>query len=114
MKTYLTLGASPCEEACAQVGQPDYAERSRAECRAWKRQLERTFPSDDDYLHAWFDVRSFAHDLGTYREVVVNYTPDNEAACSFAAAAEEESPCTWDDEARAELAAAGFPVREEA
>lgn len=114
MTDYLTLGASPCNESCAQVGQPDYPERSRAECRAWLHQLERALPYPSDDVPAYFTVKTFAHDFGSYREVVVKYDPGNDAACTFAFAAEEETPGEWDDEARAELAAAGFPVREEA
>jgi hypothetical protein len=33
MREYLTLGPAPCNEDCAQVGQPDYHERAREECR---------------------------------------------------------------------------------
>jgi hypothetical protein len=45
MRDIIYLGSAPSEEDCAQVGQPDYPEASKAECRAFitaiKRMLRR-------------------------------------------------------------------------
>jgi hypothetical protein len=42
---YLTLGPVPSEETCAALGiDPDFPEKSRRECRVFKRLLQRLFP----------------------------------------------------------------------
>jgi hypothetical protein len=41
---------------------------------------------------------------------VCRYDDEDEAATEYAYRCESESPAHWDDAARAELAAAGFPV----
>jgi hypothetical protein len=97
---YITIGATPCEEDCAQVGQADYPERSRRECLVFKRLLERMYPVPDG---AWLKVKSFAHDFGSYREVCVCYEDQDEAACDYAYRLEEGTPAKWDAIARHEL-----------
>ena len=84
----MTIGASPCEESCAQVGHPGYEARSRRECLVFRRMLERLFPLADD-VPARFAVISSPHEFGTYREVCVRY--------------EDNTPAQWDAIARYEL-----------
>lgn len=86
---FYTLGPVPYDEACAQVGQPDYRERALEECRRYKAQLERLFPE------ARFEIKGFPHDFGTYYEVVV-YGDQN-------AYIEDEAPANWDDEPTATI-----------
>lgn len=110
----IEIGASPCDEQCAQVGEPDYPERSRAECRAFVNQIKRVMGEPPE--GAGLFIKSNAHDYGTYREVAVKVggmlSPDaREKALEYAYRCESDSPTAWDEEARAELAAAGFPVR---
>ena len=38
---FIPIGPAPSEEPCAQVGDPDYPERSRRECRVFLRMLLR-------------------------------------------------------------------------
>jgi hypothetical protein len=38
----LSLGSSPTDEECAQVGSENYGERSRLELQQFKRQMERS------------------------------------------------------------------------
>jgi hypothetical protein len=97
---YLNIGAAPCEEDCAQVGQADYAQRSRHECFVFKRQLERGYPPPDK---AWLEVKVFAHDFGSYREVCVCFDDRDETACEYAYRLERETPPQWDAIARLEL-----------
>ncbi|MBS2132069.1 hypothetical protein KEX41_28185 (plasmid) [Burkholderia thailandensis] len=113
----IEIGSAPCDEQCAQVGQADYPERSRAECRAFINQIRRALGEPPEGVGLF--IRSNAHDFGTYREVAVKVgavpTPEaREKAVEYAGRCESESPVNWDDEARAELAAAGFPVPGEA
>ncbi len=90
---YLTLGPVPSDESCEQVG-PNYdAEHARAECNAYKHQLQRNWPQLS------FFVKSFPHDFGSYMEVCVS---DN---CAEAFAVGNSLPATWDDKARVELGA---------
>jgi len=101
MRDYISIGSTPSDEECAQVGTLDYPEKSKAECRAFKNQLERAFPNIPD--GTYFTVKSFPHDFGTYREVVVSYDEDDEESREFAYKVEGESPTNWDDEAKKEL-----------
>lgn len=98
---YISLGAAPCEEECAQVGRADYSERSRRECLIFQRMLQRLYPAPND--HARLVVKSFSHDFGSYREVCVRFDDQDEAACDYAYALERETPPEWDAIARYEL-----------
>lgn len=116
MAEVIEIGSSPCNEECAQVGQPDYPERSKAECRAFINQIKRVMGEPPEGVTLY--TKSNQHDYGTYREVAVKVSALGEEARDialvYAYRCEGESPENWDDEARAELAAAGFPVPVEA
>ena len=98
---YLSIAAAPLEEACAQVGRPDYEERSRRECRIFERMLQRLYPAPN--AKAWLKTKSFPHDFGNYREVCVGYEDTDEAACDYAFMLERETPPKWDAIALYEL-----------
>lgn len=101
MQDHLTLGLTPCGEACAQVGREDYPERSRKEARAYIGQLQREHPGIPDSCS--FRSKSFPHDFGSYREVVVTFDPDDEESARFAFDVEGKLPEEWDEIARTEL-----------
>jgi hypothetical protein len=63
MRDYISIGSTPCEESCAQVGQPDYARKARAECIRFIQLLRRRFGSEPE--GAWLSVKAFDHDFGT-------------------------------------------------
>ena len=109
MREFLELGSAPFDEDCAQVGAPDYGDRSRAECRALVNQLNRQRPLPP---RAEYVIKVSPHDFGSYREVGVRYDTNDGDAVAAAFEAEETFPARWDAEARAELAAAGFPVKD--
>lgn len=98
---YLTIGSSPAEEECAQVGQDNYSEQSQKECRAFVNQLTRQF--GEPPFGARFAIKSFPHDFGSYKEVCVVYSDTVEEAIEFAFKVENESPAQWDEKAREEL-----------
>lgn len=104
MEEYLELGSSPADEECAQVGDPDYADRAQRECAAWARQLTREFP------RGRFSVKWFRHDFGSYAEVVARWSTPEEEEAAFAA--ESGARTTWDAIAKAELGipATGLPA----
>jgi len=108
MRDYINIGPAPAEEDCAQVGQDNFYERARAEGRAFINLIRRTLGDEPD--GALLKLKGFPHDFGTYYEVVCYYEEDNRAAFEYALRCEAEAPYRWDDEARQELKAAGFPV----
>lgn len=94
-RDFIELGPAPCDEDCAQVGDPDYPERSRAECRRYIALLTAVMGEPPE--GAWFSIKSSSHDFGTYREVVCYFDSDNEAAADYAWRCEADGPTTWDD-----------------
>jgi len=96
MRDYITIGSSPNNEECVQVGSADYKNRMRTECNVYKRQLERTYPGVE------FGIKGFEHDFGTYFEVVAYFDTENETEVDAAFGAELGAD-TWDDQAREEL-----------
>lgn len=106
---YLEIGATPHGEACAQVGSTDYdsAALMRLECRAYINQLRRLYGPEP--AGAALVIKTNQHDFGSYKEVAVNYDEENEAAVSYAFLVEEGAEF-WDDPAKAELTAAGYPA----
>jgi pyruvate dehydrogenase complex dehydrogenase (E1) component len=101
MFDHVSIGPSPTNEQCAQVGEDDYHERSVKECRAYVRQLRRALGEEPE--GASLAVKSNSHDFGVYREVVCYYADNCHEAVDYAFRAEEQAPAEWDDEARAEL-----------
>lgn len=100
------LGSAPASEDCAQVGQPDYPERSRRECKAFKNLLHRACPIPDDLKdHVRYKTHVESHSYGVTREVVVAVLGFKAGAWDFALNVEETCPLEWDEEARKELAA---------
>lgn len=99
---YITIGCSPCEEDCAQVGEPGYRTRAMAECNAFLRQIKRILgPTPEG---ARLQIKAFRHDFGSYHEVVCHYTESHPKSVEYAFNAEEKAPEYWDDAAKAELA----------
>jgi hypothetical protein len=102
---YLSIGSTPSDEECTQVGTDNYHERAIKECTAYKNQLERVFKDIPD--GCYFSIKGFPHDFGTYYEVVVKYNEDNGEATEFACNVENNSPTKWDAEAKKELGITG-------
>ena len=108
MRDYLDLSPTPIDEPCAMVEKTgDYLPRMRAECRAFVHQLERTFPQAIE-AGCYFRVKSNPHEFGQYLEVQVCFDDDDEIQAEWAYTIENELPEAWDDQARAELAGAGY------
>ena len=103
MTDYLNIGPTPAEEKCAQVGiDPNYDSASKRECTVYQRMLERLFPIPDTCC-AYFFIKSFPHDFGSYREVCVRFDSDDEESSRFAIHVERESPGSWDQIAISEM-----------
>ncbi len=95
MRDYLTLGGTPYDEECAQVGDANYYERMKVETKAYIAQLYRMFPGAAE-ADCSFRCRGFSHDFGTYHEVVVTYNSDDDASAEFAYNVENKIPGKWD------------------
>ena len=100
----LQLGPVPAREDCAQVGEPDYAERSARECQVYRRLLARQRPIPIGCRSSVrLTVRSFGHAFGPFREVCVEFNAAHPAAREYAMQLESEPVELWDDIARYEL-----------
>lgn len=106
MRDYLTLGPTPHEEPCAQVGTPGYYERSRIETDVFIDQLIRQFGEPPGMDR--FKVKRFPHEFGNYHEVVITYDDELEDSVDFAYNAENNTPGKWDDTALTELRSRGY------
>lgn len=95
---FISIGSTPQEEDCLGFGHA----LARAETDIYRRQLEREFPAGE------FRVRAFPHDFGTYYEVVALYGEELSTATNEAAFEAECGRGKWDEEALAELEAAGI------
>lgn len=93
MRDYIELGATPCGEFCADIGDPDYPQKSRAECQRFIALLRKTFGHEPPGAH--LETRTFEHDYGTYREVVCYYDEGNEPALEYAMQCESHAPENW-------------------
>lgn len=107
MIDYVFIGATPCEEECAQVGEEDYGPRSRKECRVYVEQIRRHFAAKGVQIpDGMLVIKRESHDFGSYLEVacrVDGSAEDAEAQYDLAYRIEAEGPTTWDDEAKAQL-----------
>jgi len=107
----LEIGCAPHEEDVAQVGDPDYGAKSSLECRAFIGQILRAYPEAKSFIESdVMDIRikSFPHDFGSYKEVVLSVDDSNEAAVDLAFEIEGDARgmlAKWDVEAQRGLAA---------
>lgn len=92
----MTIGATPCEEPCAQMGEPDYTVRAYAECRRFKGLIMKKFGRPPE--GALIRIKEFAYDGGdgSYFEVVIDFDARDEKALDYAFLVESESPSTWE------------------
>ena len=94
MHNYFCIGPSPYEEECAQVGEPGYREQAVAECTRYIELLRRTIGPEPE--GAALRVKWFAHDFGSYCEVVCDFNPDMPASVEYALRCEDHTPATWE------------------
>ncbi len=102
MNEFISIGSAPAREQGTSIGRPNYDERSRHECRVFRRMLLRLIPIPLG-CSATIEVRSAPNKRGTYREVGVRYKTDDSVAIRYALQVERAAPQHWDDIARNEL-----------
>ncbi|WP_186035715.1 hypothetical protein [Burkholderia gladioli] len=114
-KLTVECGPTPANANAAQIGDEDYRQRSKAECKAWMAQLVRFMGEPPE--GARLIILPSQHDYGTYYEVAVRVEAETEAAANpeavdYAYRCEGEAPTEWAVVARRELDAAGLAVRD--
>lgn len=97
MREYLTLGPTPCDELCAQVGDPDYHDRATLEVRRYIDLLVKKFGDPPGGAYYTFGMKSFPHDYGSYWEAVIYYDTELPETVEFAFRVENNLPATWED-----------------
>jgi hypothetical protein len=95
MQDFMTLGTTPVDEPCAQVGQPDYDGKVTGECRRFITLLRQTCGDEPPGAH--FAIKSFNHNFGLYYEVVCLFDTADEEAAHDAFRCEDELSATWED-----------------
>ncbi len=94
MKNYFSIGASPSEEDCAQVGQPGYRTKALAECQRFIQLIRETLGTEPE--GAALAIKSFDHDFGVYYEVVCWFDIENQEAQAYALCCDNDAPATWE------------------
>lgn len=82
MRDYISIGSTPCNEDCAQVGDEGYSAKARAECARYIAALKAHYGNPPD--GASYSIKAFPHDFGSYYEVVINYDDSIEAHVDYA------------------------------
>jgi len=95
MRDYITLGPTPAGENCAQVGDPDYNQKSKQECRRYIQLLINKF--GDPPLGVNLKIKAFNHDFGVYHEVICEYDDSDELTAEYCYYLEANTPEYWED-----------------
>ena len=67
---YLVLGSN----GFAQVGDPDYFAKNKIELRILLDFLKENYPIPESFINmAFYSIKAFHHDFGTYHEIVLIY-----------------------------------------
>ena len=93
---YLSIGSSPCDEDCVQVGEEDYWARMLLECKKFKELIHQSCGSPP--VGARLIIKTFQHDFGKYAEVCVEFEEGNKEATEYAYRVDREAPTRWKDE----------------
>jgi hypothetical protein len=94
MRDYLTIGSAPCDEDCAQVGQPNYTWHAREECQRFIQLIRKKLGPEPE--GARLAVKSFPHEFGDYLEVVCHFDTDMPDAVDYAYRCESDALATWE------------------
>lgn len=94
MRNYFSLGPTPSDEDCAQVGLEDYYEKARPECKRFIELLRLVFGPEPP--GAQLAVKSFPHDFGSYYEVICYFDTDIPESVAYAHRLDDETPTTWE------------------
>ena len=117
-RDYLTIGTTPTGEDCAQLGSPDYYEKTKIEARVFIKMIERLFPEEMNDSGLSIRLKGFTHDFGTYHEICLGYnvsTEEDEDGEIILTSSEQAAltidnnlPESWDEIALRELEKEGY------
>jgi hypothetical protein len=96
MRDHISIGPTPAEESCQQVGTPSYSSQAaRAECQRFIEAIRKVVGEEPD--GASLRIKSNPHDFGTYLDVVCYFESDDEEATRYAYRCESDAPSTWEE-----------------
>lgn len=96
MKEKFSLGTTPHDEPCIQMGDSNYRRNSRLECLAFIEQFRRERGPEPSGAN--FKITSNSHDFGNYLDVEIEFEENNEEAVEYALSVETEIPAKWDSQ----------------
>lgn len=96
MRDYINIGCTPSAEKCAQVGDPDYTNKAKEECKRFIKQLVKEFGEPPS--SASLKIKSFHHEFGIYHEVVCYFNEGDEEAENYCYTIEADMPEYWEDD----------------
>lgn len=96
MRDYMTIGSSPVDEKCVNVGEDNYESRSLEECNKYIALIRKKLGPEPHA--AQLRTKLFPHDFGSYREVVCYFDDNEPASAAYALACEGYGPKDWKDE----------------
>lgn len=101
MRDSISIGPTPVDESCVDLGEDNYIARARKECAAFIRQLRRQFGPEPG--SAKLKITHNPHDFNTYLDVVCYYDDNDMEGMDYAFRLESETPEEWDEIAKSEL-----------
>lgn len=93
-KEYISLGTTPIEETCSQVGEENYYQKGIEEGLKFITQLEKEFGQPPQ--GAKFKLMDCPHDFGNYVDLICEYDPANLEACQYCFNIEINLPEKWE------------------
>lgn len=105
----ISIGATPCDEPCQQIGTDEYSEQfAILECQTFRDQIRRVVGPEPGTVS--LRVIGQSHDFGRYFEVVCSFDTSDDESVSYAFRCENEAPANWDQESKSKLWEAGHPM----
>lgn len=93
MKVSINLGATPVDEPCTQVGDPNYDMKAMAECERFIALLRRVYGVEPPGCRLY--VKAHNHDFGIYHEVELEFEDTDGTAMKYVMAV-EPGCSTWE------------------
>src|SRR5687767_9430189 len=91
---HLSIGPTPAEESCEQLGPNYQEEKAKTECNRFIEGLRKYFGNEP--VGAKLHIHRNSHDFGTYLEVCVQFNENNKEAINYAYLIEGNTPKDWD------------------
>lgn len=92
-RDYVEIGPSPADEPCVNVGETDYTNRARAECKRFIQVIRAALGEEPGTARLY--VKANPHDFGTYLEVACGYDEDDREGAEYAYKCESDAPQNW-------------------